>query len=427
MRTGLLVVVLVLVAAACSGSDAHSSTTTASPAPNRIEGTTTTTAAPSPTTTTAPPDTYREEWVISTERGRIVVIGEHTSDAARWVEAYGTEPGELFHEVVVIGDEAWERFAGDNWKPTDLAAAQQDLLNDHPFEVSDILAEFALVGPGRHERRPVTRYRAQGVVAAAFTGIDPATVTQATVDAAITAYGMFARYALSYVVEGGDRIGLTYRIYDVGAPITIARPELSEPVATCRGAFNQLIDEVGSYRSRYDLLHPGAVYSSIEELRLAEPWAWQTTVRFAADATAFVDTLWIGGLKYWRMPGEEWQADLDGHYQAVAYRPFVDDLWLPDVVEQFTPVAQAEVAGRTVDVYELGLEDMRLLNDGLVRDTDTLGATLWIEPCSHPELIKLEVVATGRGYVEGEFHVVYELYDLGTTDTIDIPPEALGD
>ena len=43
-----------------------------------------------------------------------------------------------------------------------------------------------------------------------------------------------------------------------------------------------------------------------------------------------------------------------------------------------------------------------------------------------PELIGLEVIATGSRYAEGEFHVVYELFDLGTTDVIDIPAEARG-
>jgi len=50
---------------------------------------------------------------------------------------------------------------------------------------------------------------------------------------------------------------------------------------------------------------------------------------------------------------------------------------------------------------------------------------MWIEQCAHPQLIKLEVIAEGLGYAEGEFHVVYELFDFGTTDTIDIPAEAL--
>ena len=30
---------------------------------------------------------------------------------------------------------------------------------------------------------------------------------------------------------------------------------------------------------------------------------------------------------------------------------------------------------------------------------------MWIEQCAHPQLIKLEVIAEGLGYAEGEFHV----------------------
>ncbi|MCP3976264.1 MAG: hypothetical protein GY720_17410 [bacterium] len=196
-------------------------------------------------------------------------------------------------------------------------------------------------------------------------------------------------------------------------------------IETCRDFGNQLIDEVGAYRSRYDFLHAGAAIASIEQLRTLDPWAWLTTVGFPNDVT--IDTLWVdGGFQYWRPEGEDWQPDDNLLYKPLTYRAFVDDLRVAAVVDRFTPVGHAEVAGRMVDVYELDLGDMQSLSESLTRDTDTLQATVWIEPCWAPELIKLEVIATGSRYAEGEFHAVYELFGLGTTDTIDIPAEALG-
>ncbi len=186
------------------------------------------------------------------------------------------------------------------------------------------------------------------------------------------------------------------------------------------------IATLGSYRSRYEHLHDSAAISSIEELHRLDADPRQWTVRFREPEDAAIDTLWVqGGSAYWREAGGGWQEDVDGILGSLTYRPFVDDLWLPDLVDEFDPIAETEVAGRSVEVYELGLDAIASLDPGLTRDTDTLSATFWVEPCWTPELIALEVSATGRGYVDGEFHVRYELLEFGTSDTIDIPPEAL--
>ncbi len=422
MRIRALLLTLSLVAVACGelGPNASEPPTTS----------TSTTTSTDPTTTTTPPDepsaeAFREEWLIETTRGQIIALGEHTATADRWVEVFGSDPEDWSRQVIAIGDEAWNRYFGEDWEHvgTDDAVVS-DLLNGHPFEVSDVVAHFEPGDPDSYEGREVATYSATGSLLSAFTGFDPDRIAEATATVSIFTDDSFATYELSYELDDGDWARLTYRAYDFGAPITIERPEVPIIIETCHDRGNHLIDELGAYRSRYDLLHAGAAIASIEELRLLDPWAWQLTVTFVGGDV--VDTLWVdGGFQYWRSPGEEWQPDNELLYDLLTYRAFVDDLSVPDVVEQFTPVRQAEVTGRMVDVYELSLDDIALLNDNLTRNTDMLQATLWIEPCWAPALLKLEVIATGSGYAEGEFHVVYELFDLGTTDTIDIPTEAL--
>jgi len=99
MRSRLLLLMLALVAAACGEPApvaAPSTTFNAAPA---TPITSTTTAAPSATstteaTTTLPPegsrsDTYREEWLVETNRGEITAQGEHAGDAHRRMEQGG--------------------------------------------------------------------------------------------------------------------------------------------------------------------------------------------------------------------------------------------------------------------------------------------------------------------------------------------------
>lgn len=432
MRIRVFLLALSLVAVACGdpGPSASESTTTVASTTTTTLPTTTTTTTSTTATTTAPPDdpeeeAFREEWLIETKGGQIIALGEHTGAAHRWVEIYGTDPEDWSRQVIAIGDEAWNRYFGEDWEPVGANdAIVSDLLNGHPFEVSDVVDDFEPGESDSYESRDVATYSANGPLLSAFSGVDAEELAEATATASIFANDSFATYELYYELKDGDWARLTYRTYDFGAPITIERPEVAVIIETCRDFGNQLIDEVGAYRSRYDLLHAGAAIASIEELRTLDPWAWQTTVRFI-DGTA-IDTLWVdGGFQYWRPPGEDWQLDDDLLYQSLTYRAFVEDLRVSDVVEQFEFSGDVELAGRTVNIYELDLDDMQSLNDSLTRDTDTLQATLWIEPCWAPELIKLEVIATGAGYAEGEFHVVYELFELGTTDTIDIPAEAL--
>lgn len=433
MRIRVLLLTLALVAVACGepGVSASESDPTAAPTSTTTAPSTTTTSTPvTLPSTTLPPETpsdepYREEWLIETTGGEITALGEHTAEAHRWVETYGPEPERWSREVISIGSEAWNRYRGNEWELVDADdGIVSDLLNGHPFEVNDVLANFDAGEPDSYEGRDVTTYSATGPVVADFSGVDPDRITKATATVSIFAGDSFATYELYYERDDGDWARLTYRTYDFGAPITIERPEVVPVIETCRDRGNHLIDEIGAYRSRYDLLHDGAAIASIEELRTLDPWAWQTTIRFTDGTT--IDTLWVdGGFQYWRAPGEDWQQDDDLLNQSLTYRAFVEDLRVRDVVEQFAPIRQAEVAGRAVDIYELDIEDMHSLNDSLTRDTDALEATLWIEPCWSPALVKLEVIATGSGYAEGEFHVVYELFDLGTTDVIDIPAEAL--
>jgi hypothetical protein len=352
-------------------------------------------------------------------------MGEHRPGASRWTQVYGPEPGPAAIETVVIGDEMWER-SGDEWTAVADPAAG-DVPFSHPFGVELVTTTFEYFGTGAHEGYPVEIYRAEGPGVIADLELNPEVYERGTVTAAVLANGTFATYEVVIYQNDEEWARLTYRIFDIGGEVTISRPEVIPAIVSCRDPSTQLIEEVGAYRSRYDLLHTGAAFSSIEELRLEEPWAWQQTVRFR-DSDSFVETLWVnGGFQYWREPDGEWQEDLDGSYQAMTYRPFVDDLWLPDLVAAFAPIATDSVNERIVDVYELDLDDIRRLNDGLVRNTDSLAATFWIEPCSRPALVKLEVRATGRGYADGEFHVVYEVYDFGTPDVIDIPPAALED
>lgn len=429
MRIRLAVLLLALLAVSCGDADPAASDATTAP-PTTAATTTTSSTTTTVTTTEAPESpaagTFREEWRIETNRGEIIVLGEHTPDADRWVESYGSQPGAITREVITAGDEAWSRYAGVEWEAIDQNGIVNDLLNGHPFEVAEVVADFELVGTDVYEDRDVMVYSAVGPIAAGYSGIDASTIVDASAEVSIYPDDTFATYTLSFERNDGEWVRLTYRTFDFGAAITIDRPEVIVAAPSCRDRGKQLIDEVGSYRSRYDLLHPGAAFSSIEQLRLLDPWAWQTTVNFVTPGTAPIVTLWVdGGYQYWRNAAGEWVADTTGEYQTIDYRPFVDDLWLPTVVETFSPVGQAEVAGRMVDVYELGLEDIRLVNEGLADNTDTLSATMWIEPCSSPALIKMEVKATGRGYAEGEYHVIYEIFDIGTSDTIDIPPEAL--
>ncbi len=417
---------LAFIGAACGDPGPVAAPVESSLPPPTSHLTTTTTT----TTSTTPPDmtseSFREEWFIETNTGAITALGEHTPEAHRWLEIFGTDPDDWSREVISIGDEAWNRYAGDEWQEIGQDGIVTDLLNGHPFELSEVLADFTPTGTDTYAGRQVTTYSAVGPGFAKYSGIDPATIVETNIAVSVFGDETFATYELYYERDTGEWANLTYRTYDFGAPIVIERPQVVPVVVTCRDRGRQLIDEIGAYRSRYDLLHPGAAFSSIEELRSLDPWAWQLTVRFAGNDEAHVDTLWVdGGAQYWREPGQDWQPDIDQIHQSMVYRPFVDDVWIPDLVERFTPVGQAEVAGRIVDVYELGLEEIQLLNNGLVHNTDTLEATFWIEPCWAPQLIKLELTATGRGYAEGEFHIVYELFDLGTTDTIDIPAEAL--
>lgn len=79
------------------------------------------------------PDSYREEWIVATNRGEIRVVGEHTDGTDRWVEVVGPEPGTITYEAVVSGIDAWQRYNEEDWEPTDPAAVLDDLLNGHPF------------------------------------------------------------------------------------------------------------------------------------------------------------------------------------------------------------------------------------------------------------------------------------------------------
>ncbi len=432
MRTRSVLALAVLVVIAACGDPGSSRTTVERVTTLSTSATTVAPAAPEPpttqasTTTTAVPtriDTYRDEYVLATSRGEVILTGEHTADADRWIQRYGPDDDGLVIETVAVGDEQWERFDDEPWTVIDDPAAD---LFDHPLVVEDVLATFTAIGPDEHEGLPVEVYRLEGQAVADYAG-PGLEFENGSITVAVFAGESFASYEIVINQDSDQWIRATYRIFDVGATLTIERPEVPLEVTSCRDPFAQFIEEVGSYRSRYDLLHSGSAFSSIEELRLLEPWAWQQTVRFRGT-DAFIDTLWVnGGFQYWREPGGDWQEDSDGSYQSLTYRPFVDDLWIPDLVKMFDPVASDTINGRDVDVYELGLDDIRRLNDGLVNRTDTLAATFWIEPCSSPELLKLEVLATGDGYADGEFHIVYEVFDLGTTDSIDIPPAALDD
>lgn len=432
MRRRSLLVALTLLVVACGDPGTESvGAPIGDPTPPPTTATTTTTTsteAPTTTTTAAPitdPENYREEWVIETARGLITTIEEHTAAADRILEIFGsTDPAEYFREVIVSGDQAWNRYFGHDWEIIE-PSALGDLLNQHPFTSQEVVTDFAAVGPNSHEGRDTTTFSASGPVVADYSGIDPSTVVTATAEVSLYANDTFATYELYFERDDGEFARLTYRTYDYGAPIVIELPVVVAAGPSCRDRGKQLIDEVGAYRSRYQL-HHNALVESIDELRTEDPWAWQRTVYIRDQDLAHIDTLWVdGGYEYWRPPGEDWQPDIEFRGRSWNHRDFVDDLWVPDVVEQFEPIEQAEVAERQVDVYSLDLEDMRQLNDALVPNTASLEATLWIEPCSLPELVKLELIATGSGYADGEFHVTYELYDIGTTDTIDIPPDAL--